>query len=265
MNIVKINYHTHTFRCRHAQGTERDYVQAAVKAGMNILGFSDHAPFPDRDFGLRMEYSELDDYLNTIDSLTKEFATDIILLKSLEIEYLPEYSSYYEKLLTDKHLDYLLLGEHFYHTENGSIHNITSAENTEWYVEYASAVSAALQTGYFKIVAHPDIYMMNHFAWDKNCDLAADLILSAADKAGVILEYNANGFRRDIHEYPDGARYMYPHKNFWRKVSNTNIPVIIGSDCHNPAQVWDAAMEQAYRELNELGIRPILQIEDISD
>ena len=57
---------------------------------------------------------------------------------------------------------------------------------------------------------------------------------------------------------------MYPHKNFWRKVSNTNIPVIIGSDCHNPAQVWDAAMEQAYRELNELGIRPILQIEDIS-
>ena len=104
---MKTNYHTHTSRCRHAQGTERDYVQAAVKAGMNILGFSDHAPFPDRDFGLRMEYSELDDYLNAIDSLTKEFSTDIILLKSLEIEYLPEYSSYYEKLLTDKHLDYL--------------------------------------------------------------------------------------------------------------------------------------------------------------
>lgn len=261
---MKSNYHTHTFRCCHAQGTERDYVQAAVKAGMNILGFSDHAPFPDRNFGLRMEYSELDDYLDSIDSLTKEFSTDIILLKSLEIEYLPEYSSYYEKLLTDKHLDYLLLGEHFYHTEAGDIHNITSAGNTEWYVEYAKSVSSALQSGYFKIAAHPDIYMMNPFSWDKNCDLAVDIILSAADKTGTILEYNANGFRRDIHEYPDGARYMYPDIRFWQNVARTDIPVIVGSDCHNPSQVWDQAMDQAYRELESLGIRPLLQIEDIS-
>ena len=39
------NYHTHTPRCRHAQGTEEEYAQAAVNAGMEILGFSDHTPY----------------------------------------------------------------------------------------------------------------------------------------------------------------------------------------------------------------------------
>ena len=38
------NYHTHTYRCGHAVGTERDYVEAALKAGIRTLGFSDHTP-----------------------------------------------------------------------------------------------------------------------------------------------------------------------------------------------------------------------------
>ena len=40
------NYHTHTARCRHASGEDREYVLAAVQSGVKILGFSDHAPFP---------------------------------------------------------------------------------------------------------------------------------------------------------------------------------------------------------------------------
>ena len=28
------NYHTHTWRCRHADGTEREYVETAIEAGI---------------------------------------------------------------------------------------------------------------------------------------------------------------------------------------------------------------------------------------
>ena len=42
------NYHTHTTRCRHAAGTDREYVEAAIKSGLTILGFADHTPLPDR-------------------------------------------------------------------------------------------------------------------------------------------------------------------------------------------------------------------------
>ena len=44
------NYHTHTTRCRHAVGADREYVKAAIESGVKILGFSDHAPFPHRAF-----------------------------------------------------------------------------------------------------------------------------------------------------------------------------------------------------------------------
>ena len=40
-----VNYHTHTPRCHHAEGSEREYVAAAIEAGFTTLGFSDHAPY----------------------------------------------------------------------------------------------------------------------------------------------------------------------------------------------------------------------------
>ena len=39
------NYHTHTWRCNHAAGDEKQYVENALAAGLEILGFSDHSPY----------------------------------------------------------------------------------------------------------------------------------------------------------------------------------------------------------------------------
>ena len=41
----KANYHTHTTRCKHANGTEREYIEKAIEAGYQVLGFSDHSPY----------------------------------------------------------------------------------------------------------------------------------------------------------------------------------------------------------------------------
>lgn len=257
---MKVNYHTHSARCGHARGTETDYVKKAVEEGLAILGFSDHAPFPDHDYGFRMPYDELDDYLETLDSLTHTYASDIILLKSLEIEYLPKYASYYECLLHEKKLDYLLLGAHFFRSGSGAVKNITAADSTADYIEYARAIAEAAKTGYFQMLAHPDLCFMNHLRWDRNCDEACHIILESADRYGLILEYNANGRRRGISDYPDGKRYMYPHPRFWKKTAGTHIPVIVGSDCHSPDHMWDNAVEDSYQYLHTLGIRPITSI-----
>ena len=34
------NYHTHTFRNHHTVGTEREYIESAIKNGFQTLGFS---------------------------------------------------------------------------------------------------------------------------------------------------------------------------------------------------------------------------------
>ena len=45
---LKCNYHTHTTRCKHAFGEDEAFVQAAITAGFDVLGFADHAPWPYR-------------------------------------------------------------------------------------------------------------------------------------------------------------------------------------------------------------------------
>lgn len=257
--------HTHTNRCRHADGIAADYVQSALSAGVTQLGFSDHAPFPDYDFGMRMPYCELSEYIEDINALTVQYRTDIILWKGLEIEYLPEYRDYYEALLTRSGMDYLLMGEHFYKNASGKTTNYTDALSTDEFPVYAQNVADGMKTGLFLAVAHPDIYMADNFVWDDNCKKAADIIIDTAVTTGTVLEYNANGFRREKKFYPDGTRYQYPHPAFWEMVKGSGARVIVGSDCHNPSQVWDVAIEKAYQNLYALGIHPISSLFDTSD
>lgn len=263
--MKKINFHTHTNRCRHADGIAADYVQSALSAGVTQLGFSDHAPFPDYDFGMRMPYCELSEYIEDINALTVQYRTDIILWKGLEIEYLLEYRDYYEALLTRSGMDYLLMGEHFYKNASGKTTNYTDALSTDEFPVYAQNVADGMKTGLFLAVAHPDIYMADNFVWDDNCKKAADIIIDTAVTTGTVLEYNANGFRREKKFYPDGTRYQYPHPAFWEMVKGSGARVIVGSDCHNPSQVWDVAIEKAYQNLYALGIHPISSLFDTSD
>mgnify|MGYP000697771308 CR=1 FL=1 len=41
----KCNFHSHTVRCQHAVGEEREYVEEAIKEGFEVIGFSDHSPY----------------------------------------------------------------------------------------------------------------------------------------------------------------------------------------------------------------------------
>ena len=66
------NYHTHTTRCRHAAGTDREYVEAAIKSGLTILGFADHTPLPDRAM-CGMAPEELPGYVASLAALRQEF------------------------------------------------------------------------------------------------------------------------------------------------------------------------------------------------
>ena len=74
------NYHTHTWRCNHASGTEEEYVQNAIARGMHTLGFSDHSPFPlkENEPGhIRIPVNQLPDYVNAVRSVGEKYADKI--------------------------------------------------------------------------------------------------------------------------------------------------------------------------------------------
>ncbi len=254
------NFHTHTYRCLHAFGTEEDYVRAALASQLDELGFSDHAPFPHHDYGLRMPYSDLDDYLQTIDQLKEKYRDNIRLYKGLEIEYYAGQKEFYEMLLHEKGLDYLALGAHTRVDKDGAFRNIFFAESTEDFLRYADNVCEAMQTGYFRFVAHPDLFFLNDFPMDENTEETCRRIIACAEETNTILELNANGYRRSRRMYHDGLRFPYPHEYFWRQTAKTDIRVIIGSDCHIPQQVYDKDVLFAHKEARRLGLNVIESI-----
>lgn len=251
--ILKSNFHTHTKRCCHAFGVEADYAKEAYDKGLSVLGFSDHAPFKDIDYGYRMQFSELQEYISAVQTERERYAGKMRILTGLEIEYLPKYCEYYEWLLNEMKLDYLALGEHFFDI-NGRFCSIFASESTNEYIPYAKAISEALKKGYFSVLVHPDIMFMNCFAWNKNCDKACEIIVDAAMLTNTPVEYNANGIRRGQQDYPDGRRDPYPHPRFWAMAKDAGLKVLVGSDAHSPEQVYDKSMELAVKRAKDFGL-----------
>jgi histidinol-phosphatase (PHP family) len=105
------NYHTHTFRCGHARGSDEQYVKAAIDAGFKILGFSDHAPYPGIHIPSdRMDMDQLDDYYNSLMMLRDRYKDHIDIKIGFEIEYFPFLEDHYRFLL--ERADYLIVGQH---------------------------------------------------------------------------------------------------------------------------------------------------------
>lgn len=259
---MKTNYHTHTYRCKHARGEEKDYVLNAIEKNVSILGFSDHSPFENNkyDTSTRMDFSELKDYISIVNNLKETYKDKINIKCGLEIEYNNNEHKYYEKLLNEYKVDYLVLGQHFFANKNNKLINTYAINDSLHYIEYAKTIVNAIKTGYFKFLAHPDVIFVNDISWDKNCENCCDLIINVAKENDFILEFNANGLRRGKHTFCDGTRYSYPYKKFWDKVAKENIKVIINSDCHTHEQVWDNYMNKAYNLAKSWGLNIINEI-----
>lgn len=255
----RVNFHTHTYRCNHATGTEEDYVISAIENNITTLGISDHGPYPDDRLSYRMMYSELLDYLSIIEKLKIKYRNKIKIYSGLEIEFDPFSMDYYHYLLSDFKVDYLALGQHVF-LHNGEFCGAFELTSTDQYISYAKTIESAFETGFFKFLCHPDVIFINNFSWDENCEKACDIIIAAAQKHNMILELNASGFRKGVKDYCDGPRYSYPHKYFWEKVSKTTIKVLVNSDCHAPNHVWHPSLDTAYKFAKDLGLNLVYEI-----
>ena len=238
------NYHTHCERCKHAEGSVEDYVKQAVAEGYDVLGMSDHLPYPDYDYGYRMDFGEINDYIGEVRAAQAQFGGRLKLLLGFEGEYLREYRKYYEELFTRYGVEYLILGQHFYDI-NGYWKSAYDIDDTEECLSYARSISEGLGTGYYSLLAHPDIVGVNRLPWDKNMEKMTDIIIESALKHHIPLEINANGIRRGIYDDRElGMHYMYPHYKFWEKAAEAKAEVIISADCHNPALLNDADVQR---------------------
>ena len=245
------NYHTHTKRCNHATGEEREYIEAAIQGGLKILGFSDHAPylFPDgyQSF-FRMKEDKLHEYADTIRTLAKEYEKDIRILCGFELEYYPDYHKDEMAFLKQVNPDYLILGQHFIGNERSNFHSHNCPNMGDIYlVAYVTQTIAAFATGDFLYLAHPDLI---GYEYTPECiQREYTRLCEAAKKMNIPLEWNFLGAR---------THRCYPDKRFFEIAAKVGNSIILGSDAHDPCYVVDEASEHfALETLRTLGITPI--------
>ena len=244
------NYHTHTPRCNHAFGEEIEYVQAAIDGGLQILGFSDHAPqfFPGTYYSrMRMKPWELKDYVAAVRKLQAEYAGKLQIRLGLEVEYYPAIFPELVEVARDHGIEYFLLGQHWNGNEEGEPYNGRPTEDERQLKTYCNQVMDAIQTGLFTYIAHPDI--LNFTGSDRVYKRHIRKLCQAAKSCDIPLELNLLGLREKRH---------YPTARFWEIAAEEGCSVILGSDAHRPEHVSVPENLQAAADfLSPLGITPI--------
>ncbi len=244
------NYHTHTKRCNHAVGNEREYVEHAIHSGLKILGISDHAPylFPNTDYYsyFRMQVDELFDYAETVRALQKEYQKDIRILLGFELEYYPQFHQKEMEFLRQVKPDYCILGQHLLHNELDGVVS-TRLKTDAQLEEYVTQTLEGLKTGDFLYLAHPDLpgYGFSEQAIEREYTRLCE----GAKALHIPLEINLLGMR---------AKRPYPDKRFFSIAARVGNEIVIGSDAHDPKHVVDPESEAlALYMVSSLGLNLI--------
>lgn len=255
---MKRNYHTHHHLCNHAEGKTEDYVEEAIYQKFDIIGMSDHAPNSRvGDFNVRMNESDLDIYLKDIEASQKKYGDKITILKGLEVEYFYDHEEYYKDLR--EKVDYLIHGQHWISMTN-SMNDLISGfglGTKEQILKYADILNDAMESNYFDIMAHPDLYMCGYKDFDETALKVAHKICKSAIDNDMILEFNGNGFRRGKAETPQGLLQPYPRLEFWEVVKSYNCKTIFNSDCHSPEVLYDNVIIKAEEVYVKLGLNDV--------
>ena len=246
------NYHTHTFRCGHAEGEDREYIETAIARGLRVLGFSEHVPmpFPDgHESGFRVPRRLLEDYVNSVLSLREEYKDRIHIRLGFEAEYYPDLFEAMLEELRPYPVDYLLLAQHF-NDSRETVYNPRMQLSRKDLGQYVDMVIAGMETGRFSCVAHPDLFW---FAGPEKVYRREMARLCERAKAlDVPLEINILGLR---------TGRCYPNEVFWSLAKEAGCRAVIGCDAHSPRDVADPEQLAAARAFaDRCGVTPEAQI-----
>lgn len=230
---MNYNFHTHTFRCGHATGSEEEYILWAIKNGVKYMGFADHFPlkFADgREFDFRVPEERATEYCETVKALREKYNDQISIFIGFEMEY---YEDLFDEMLEKARsygAEYLLLGQHYYIPENidTSIHSKIENTDVKRLREYVNSIVKALDKNVYTYVAHPDVF---NFVGDKSVykEEMRKIAIASREK-NVPLEINFLGIREN--------RY-YPNPYFLEVLSEEKCPVTFGCDAHEIESAFD--------------------------
>ncbi|MER3480755.1 MAG: histidinol phosphatase [Meiothermus sp.] len=226
--------HMHTPLCRHAVGHPLEYVEAARRAGLEGVVFTDHSPMPPWfDAAFRMSLGQLPFYLSQLEQTRRE-AGDFYVGIGLEADYHPGTEGFVRRMVAAYPYDYLIGSIHylgawpFDHPDFAA--EFDERDLREVYRDYFQLVIQAAQSGLFHSIGHLDLpKKFGHVPAEGYSDLAEEALQVIAGE-GLALDVNTAGWRKPVGE-------IYPGPAILSRARQLGIPVVLGSDAHAPEEV----------------------------
>lgn len=244
----KFSLHTHTNYC-DGKSSIRSLIERAISLEMSAIGFSSHAPLS-IDVDWAMCDIEVGMYAEEILLMKEEYASQIEIFLSLEIDYIPGYTLDFEGWKQDYELDYTIGSIHIVKSENdelwfldGPLSNYDNGilnifdGNAQKAVEcYYRQLMEMITTQKPDIVGHIDKIIMNnkgrYFSGEEKwyVDLLDELIgVLKVNKS--IIEVNTRGI------YTGKCDFTFPNTKFITKCVNAGIPLTVSTDAHHVDQL----------------------------
>jgi len=237
---MRIDLHNHTTRCNHAEGTIDDYIKRAIELGIDIYGFSEHAPM-DFDLEYRLLFNNMDEYVSDVLSAKERYKDKIKILLGYEVDYL---KGYMDSRVINADVDYLIGSVHFLNRwgfDNPAfIGEYKNRDIDDIWQEYFDSIEAMAKTGYFNIVGHLDLIKVFNYIPKKDIRLIAYNALKAIKKSKMAIELNSAGLRKP-------AKEIYPSKKLLQIAYELDIPITFSSDAH---KIEDIGF--GYKEVTEV-------------
>lgn len=253
---MKFDLHTHHERCGHATGCIEDYIKVAIKAGMNVIGISDHSPYFAREEdhpqpGIAMAKSEFPFYVKEVLRLKEKYKDRIEVLLGVESDFFPEHIDRYRAAYESYRFDYIIGSVH--QTSGKSIFNRNrwkgldenrqSAEKKLYY----ELISQSARTGLFQVLGHIDAMKGYYPAFSEipGAEAEIDAALQAVAEYDIAIEINTSGKTKEVGGW-------YPSDAMLERALHFGVDVTFGSDAHVPERIGDE-WELVQSRLKEIG------------
>jgi histidinol-phosphatase (PHP family) len=241
----------HTPLCKHAKGSPEEYAAVAHAKGMAGITVTCHNPLPD-GIGqrIRMDENQWPYYLDLVARAKEAMAPRVDVRLGLEADFMTGLEPYLEKQIASADFEYVLGSVHWHMTDWQHRYWVNESL-TSLYAAYFDQLALAAESGLFDCLAHPDL-VKNAAPSRWHFDAAQDLIAPALDRiacTGVAMELNTSGRLKPVQEFNPGRSMLAMMKE-------RDIPIMLGSDAHDPSRVGDC-FEEALSLLAEVGYSEI--------
>jgi histidinol-phosphatase (PHP family) len=233
------DYHTHTYRCGHAVGTLREYIEAAIAKGIDEIGLTDHVWLyyldpAQRDPGWAMPEQDFDGHYAEMVALRDEYRGRIAVRVSVEADYIEGREDDLARMLRRYDFDYVLGSVHFMDgwlmDHPDFAHRFRQERVAEIYRRYYRKLRNAVRLGLFDLLAHFDLPKKFGDLPEEDVADAVGETLDLVREHDLAIELSSAGFRKPIGE-------SYPSDVILREMHRRNIPIAFSSDAHAPEEV----------------------------